>query len=227
MSKTHYGDEDSDSMDDPDPESEQELFETAKHLGWNPDEMADKVFAAKYKEWLKTAPPKEIDADVLNEKELDRAFEKAVTENEKFRQWFLSKTRLGCAYQRLVLSNSKHPWCRVKVMLPNPTSGAPEMIKRDGETDVLLVFEGAGGKRAGFHVENKRSSGSFTPHQPEVYAARAAHWVGNPSYGGYDEWETVLLAPRSFYERNVADASKFQTFISYEDVAAFIPSFQQ
>jgi hypothetical protein len=32
-------------------------------MGWNPDDMRDKVFAAKYREWLKTAPPREKDAD--------------------------------------------------------------------------------------------------------------------------------------------------------------------
>ncbi len=161
------------------------------------------------------------------EKELDLAFEKAISGNEEFRRWFLSRTQLGSAYPDLVWSRADHPWGKVKVLLPNLASGALEMIEREGETDVLLVFKGAGGKRAAFHVENKRSSGSFTPHQPEVCAARADHWVGNPSYGGYQVWETVLLAPRSFYERNLADARKFQTFISYEDVAAFIPSFRQ
>jgi hypothetical protein len=229
MSKTHYGDEDPGPTNDADPESEQELFETAKHLGWNPDDMSDKVFAAKYKEWLKTVPNQDVQGDrsMVSEKELDHAFEQAICGNEEFRQWFLSKTRLGNSYSRLVLSRANHPWCKVQVLLPNPTSGALEMIAREGETDVLLVFEGTGGKKAAFHVENKRSSGSFTDYQPEVCAARAAHWVGNQDYGGYDEWETVLLAPRSFYERNLANARKYQTFIPYEDVAAFLPPFQQ
>jgi hypothetical protein len=233
MSKTHYGDEDPDVTDATGPESEQELFETAKHLGWNPDDMRDKAFASKYREWLKTAPPEPRDGVVqgecsmASEKELDLAFKNAICGNDEFRQWFLSNTRLGGAYPRLVLSRADHPWCKAKLFLPNPTSGALEMVRRDGETDVLLVFEGAGGKRAAFHVENKRSSGSFTLHQPEGYAARAAHWIGKPRYGGYHEWETVLLAPRSFYERNLADARKFQTFIPYEAVAAFIPSFGQ
>lgn len=160
------------------------------------------------------------------EKELDLAFEAAVSGNEAFCQWFLSKTKFGGNHPRLVLSRSNHPWGKVRLLLPNMGSGALEMIEREGETDVLLVFEGASGKRAAFHVENKRSSGSFTVYQPEVCAARAEHWVGNPSYGSYHLWETVLLAPLSFYQRNLADARKFTTFISHEDVAAFIPSFR-
>jgi hypothetical protein len=49
MAKTHYGDEDPEF---PEVEDEEELFETAKHLGWTPDDMHDKEFAAKYKVWL-------------------------------------------------------------------------------------------------------------------------------------------------------------------------------
>src|SRR5262245_50721912 len=148
---------------------------------------------------------------MTSEKELDLAFKAAISGNPEFCQWFLSKTRLGSAYPRLVFSRADHPWGKVKLLLPNPASGALEMVEREGETDVLLVFEGDDGKRAAFHVENKRSSGSFTPYQPEVCAARADHWVGNPSYGGYHVWETVLLAPRSFFERNLPDAQKFTT----------------
>ena len=56
-SDSHYGDEDPEVREDEDDlEYQEDLFETAKHLGWTPDDMQDKVFAAKYKEWLKTAP---------------------------------------------------------------------------------------------------------------------------------------------------------------------------
>ena len=160
------------------------------------------------------------------EKQLDQAFESAVSGNGAFRQWFLGRTKLGAQYPNLVLSRSNHPWGKVGLLLPNPETGALEMVEREGETDVLLVFEGAGAKRLGLHVENKRIAGSFTMHQPEVCAARAHHWVGNPSYGAYHLWETVLLAPRAFYERNLVDSRKFTTFISHEEVAAFVPSFE-
>ena len=59
MEDMHYGDEDPEFKDDTDPEYELELFETAKYLGWTPESMRDKAFAARYAEWLKTAPPEE------------------------------------------------------------------------------------------------------------------------------------------------------------------------
>lgn len=48
--ETHYGDEDPEGLDDP--ETEEELFETSKFLGWKPEDMLDKEFAARYKAWL-------------------------------------------------------------------------------------------------------------------------------------------------------------------------------
>ncbi len=59
MRNTHYGDEDLEFKEDTDPEDDKELFEAAKYLGWKPSEMRDRVFAAKYEEWLKTALPEE------------------------------------------------------------------------------------------------------------------------------------------------------------------------
>jgi hypothetical protein len=43
--------------------SETELFETAKHMGWNPDDMLNKEFAAKYKKWLESTQSEEGNAD--------------------------------------------------------------------------------------------------------------------------------------------------------------------
>jgi hypothetical protein len=51
--ETHYGDEDPEFKDVSDAESEEEMFETAKFLGWSPEDMRDKTFAEKYKQWLK------------------------------------------------------------------------------------------------------------------------------------------------------------------------------
>ena len=52
----HYGDEDPEYHDDDDPEDQDELFESATYLGWTPDNIQDKAFAAKYKEWLARQP---------------------------------------------------------------------------------------------------------------------------------------------------------------------------
>lgn len=77
------------------------------------------------------------------------------------------------------------------------------MVKREGETDVLFVFvfKSDPERRLALHIENKLASGRFTPFQPEVYAARAEHWIRNTNYCNYHEWGTVLLAPSSFRSR--------------------------
>lgn len=160
------------------------------------------------------------------EKLLDQALEEAIKSNAAFRQWFLSKTKLGAAYPRYVWSRSNYPWGTVRLLLPNAGTGALEMVERQGETDVLVVFESPDKRRLGVHIENKLASGTFTPFQPEVCAARADAWVGNPKYENYQEWETVLIAPRSFYQSHIADARKFVTFIAHEEISSHIPAFQ-
>jgi hypothetical protein len=63
MGKTYYGDEDPEMAEDTAAKSETELFETAKHMGWNPDDMLNKEFAAKYKKWLESTQSEEGNAD--------------------------------------------------------------------------------------------------------------------------------------------------------------------
>ena len=109
---------------------------------------------------------------MLNEKTLDPELEEALKNDAAFRQWFLGKTKKGAKYPEYVWSRSDHPWGKVKLLLPNEQTGALEMIAREGETDVLAVFENQT-KRLGIHIENKLASGHFTPYQPEVCAARA------------------------------------------------------
>ena len=93
--------------------------------------------------------------------------------------------------------------------------------------DVLAVFETTTEPKCRFalHIENKLATGNFTQLQPELYAARAAAWSGKPKYQNYESWETVLVAPRSFYERFRNDASKFNRFIAHEELADFIDEF--
>ncbi len=160
-----------------------------------------------------------------SEKILDRAIEESLKSDAAFCRWFLAKTKLGLNYTNCVWSRSNHPWGKVKLLLPNKDTGAIEMVAREGETDVLVVFENSAKRRLGIHIENKLERGHFTLHQPEVCAARADFWLHNSDYGNYDEWETLLLAPKSFYERNTNEARKFTTFIAHEEIAAHIPSF--
>jgi hypothetical protein len=160
------------------------------------------------------------------EKELDTALEEALKTDAAFCRWFLSKTKFGADYPQYVWSRSNYPWGKVRLLLPNEQTGALEMVAREGETDVLVVFESSSKRRLGMHIENKLASGSFTKYQPEVCAARADAWARNDAYGNYDSWETVLLAPMSFYQRCTAEARKFTSFIAHEDVAAHIPAFR-
>ena len=160
------------------------------------------------------------------EKILDQALESALIQDVSFRQWFIDKTRFKGTISTCLWSRSNNPWCKVSLYLPNPHTGKDELVKRDGETDILFVFQAAeSGRRLALHIENKLASGRFTSYQPEVYEARAKWWVRNTDYGDYHEWETVLVAPSSFLKRNAAEAKKFGASIAHEDIAAHLPIF--
>lgn len=163
---------------------------------------------------------------INTEKQLDLSLEQALKESEEFRGWFLSKTGFLREQAILVLSRSNWPWGRVKLRLWNPETQTYETATREGETDLLVVFQSARRGRFALHIENKLHSGRFTDRQPELYRARAAAWAGNAKYGDYEEWETVLVAPLEFYERNMYEASKFSRFISHEDIAVHIREFR-
>jgi hypothetical protein len=87
------------------------------------------------------------------------------------------------------------------------------------------VFRTASDERIALHIENKREQGQFTPYQSQGYAARARKWVDNEEYGGYQEWDTVLVAPRAIRDRFAKEASVFGAFIAYEDIAEYVPAF--
>src|SRR5438067_1060925 len=138
---------------------------------------------------------------IASEKDLDRALEAAFKHSETFSDWFLRQTKfaeLGAAYS---WSRSNYPWGKVTLEVTNPETGEPEVISREGETDVLVVFEARNQRRVAVHVENKLANGKFMRYQSELYAARAEAWKGNALYGNYEDWETILLAPRSFHQR--------------------------
>ena len=162
------------------------------------------------------------------EKALDRALEKALRCDEGFLKWFVSKTKFRGDGPRWLWSRSDNPWCTVKLLLPDLQTGEHEMVARQGETDVLLVFvfQNEPERRLALHIENKLASGRFTRFQPEVYRARAEKWVRNPRYGNYEDWDTVLLAPLLFHRQHAEIAQRFGTFIAHEDVAHYLPSFR-
>ena len=161
----------------------------------------------------------------MPEKMLDKAIEQAFLNNPDFTRWFLSKTKFSKEVAAHCWCRSNNPWGRTELSIINPETGLMEKIVREGETDVLVVFETDAKRRFALHIENKLASGKFTRFQPELYAARAASWVGNEKYGNYEDFETVLIAPIAFYERCGKEAKKFDRYVSHEDISAHIPTF--
>ena len=149
----------------------------------------------------------------------------AFQESPDFVRWFLGKTKfndLGAAY---FWSRSNHPYGGAEVPVPDAGNGTPGTVIREGETDVLVVFDTPASGRVALHIENKRLGGHFTDLQPQMYRARAAKWSGDPKYGSYGAWEIVLVAPRQFCERNAVEAAKFDRLVTHEQIAAHVPLF--
>ena len=99
-----------------------------------------------------------------SEKDLDKALHVALENSEEFRTWFLRQLSLAAGHNVLLSCRSNHPWGKVRLILPNPSTGSLEAVDREGETDVLAVFEDPKGHRHAVHVENKLESGTFTEH---------------------------------------------------------------
>ena len=162
----------------------------------------------------------------MNECDLDKAFADKVKQCAVFRSWILDHTRFGDVSQGVRLLDEeqgrsdrkvwwKHWWCYV-----------PE-TKRQGETDILLVFEiEANGKRFALHIENKKENGVFEEGQPEGYEPRARFMMNKKKYLNYSSFETVLIAPRAFTESNEERCALFGAYIFYEEIAEFIPEFE-
>jgi hypothetical protein len=51
--------DDAELADENDPEYQVEMFRIFQQQGWKPEDLFDKEYAAKYAEWLKTAPSEE------------------------------------------------------------------------------------------------------------------------------------------------------------------------
>lgn len=160
----------------------------------------------------------------ISEADLDLAFANAVETDQNFLIWILStgrfaryanEARILIEEQRSARKSAahwwKHWWCR----LPNGT---------EGETDVFLVLQ-AGAIRFALHVENKPPSGSITLDQAQRYRQRAAFMAHKPRWLDYAEFETLLIAPRLFLDRNTDAVAYFDRAIDYESIAPFAPLF--
>ncbi|CAI9009533.1 MULTISPECIES: hypothetical protein [Burkholderia] len=159
------------------------------------------------------------------EEQLDSCIEQAFQSNRAFTNWFLAQTKFandGGVYQ---WSRSDNPWGTHPHVAIDLASGEPVVKYVQSETDVLVVFSRPNGGPFALHIENKLKNGSFMPEQPERYQSRAAHWLNNPKYGMYVDFETVLIAPQVFFDQHRVDAEAFDRYISHEEIANYLPEF--
>ena len=160
------------------------------------------------------------------EDQLCEIFADGVRDSQELRAWLLSKTKFAQQAVKCRLLHEeqmsirprkrwwRHWWC----VVPGLGKGR--------ETDIFMVFEASpDGPRFALHIENKRDSYRFNEGQAAAYAPRAQGMLNNPEYLSYSDYQTVLLAPRQFRDRYEADASLFDVFLSYEEVAHFLPAF--
>lgn len=162
----------------------------------------------------------------LLEKQLDAALEVAFRDSSNFCEWFLSRTKFAKARAKYHWSRSDNPWGRIPWKIVNEETGTEESQVRESETDVLVVFEKESGSRFALHIENKIDS-CFTNLQPEMYPVRAAHWLNDPKYHNYSDFQTVLIAPQEYYDRYKRDCSKFDVYVSYENISDMLEVFRR
>jgi hypothetical protein len=160
-----------------------------------------------------------------SEKELDLALANELASSTEFLRWFLSHTKFASRSAAFVSCRSNSPWGTHPFPIKDPSSGSTVETMRQSETDVLLIVQALDGEILGVHVENKIGTGKFTANQPEMYSHRAKHWIGNAHYGGYKDFDTLLLAPAAFLEQCTDQSKYFGGAISHEELATKIPLF--
>jgi hypothetical protein len=161
----------------------------------------------------------------VSEKQLDHALDEAFQLQPHFASWFVDQTKFAGMGATYLWSRSNHPWSRVAITVQDPPTSEPMTLVKEGETDVLVVFATPAGMRFALHIENKMAGGKFTPGQPDLYPTRARQWMGNPKYRSYTDFETVLVAPQAFLQRNEMAWKIFNRYIPHEDIARFVPLF--
>ena len=159
------------------------------------------------------------------EAELDEAIARALLYEPRTAAWFLTRTLFASEVASCVFCRCDNPWGTVQLEVQNASTGAVETLVSQCETDVLAVFATQDGRRIALHIENKLAGGSFTPHQPELYRARKSQWRNRDNFGAYTDATTVLIAPIEFYERFRERATVFDSYISHEDIAEYVPEF--
>ncbi|HAN99973.1 MAG TPA: hypothetical protein DCQ98_22225 [Planctomycetaceae bacterium] len=162
--------------------------------------------------------PQEQSLALSKEQDFDRLLENALRDSPVFLAWLVDQTKFagqGAVYDA---SRSDHPWSLVDLETMDPATGETRIVRRGSETDVLLLLRYPDGRRVALHIENKLEGGRFTPDQPAMYRARAAQWLGDPKYGSYVDFQTILIAPQSFLERHASGAAEFDVRIRTEEL---------
>jgi hypothetical protein len=162
----------------------------------------------------------------LNEENLCELFAEGVRHIPELREWMLSKTKFApdsrvCRLldkEQMSLRPRKrwwrHWWCAI-----------PDIIEQR-ETDIFMVFEAAEThRRFALHIENKPTGSKFREGQAAAYEPRGRHMLNRSQFLSHSDFQTVLLAPTSFRSRFAVDAALFDVFLSYEEVARFVPAY--
>ena len=157
----------------------------------------------------------------ISENFFNKSIEKAFKNSPEFTQWFLSQTKFLKESAIYYWSRSIRPWEREQLIIQNP-----ETTIGHNETGMLVVFKTERNERFAIYIANKLANGAVKKFQSEFYAQRAKLWMNDTKYCSYTDFETVLIAPTSCYEECLEDAEKFNCYISYEDISAYLPVFK-
>ena len=157
-----------------------------------------------------------------------RPIANAMLDRPEFLQWLLSGTKFQCdaltakplgqAQAGLRSSGLKNPywfnyWC--------PKDGRCACRIESGiETDILIIYVCADGRRLAVHVEIKRPLDNFRPGQAESYPRRAACWV-NPvtrprTVPVHQEFVTVLVCGLEL--KADSRSNNFDKIVCHDDI---------
>lgn len=98
-------------------------------------------------------------------------------------------------------------------------------------TEMLVIFDGIDDFRFALHFEINASGKPLPPGRAADYRNRANCWADRKpkptTVLKHDAASTVLLAPQAYLESGDPEISQFETAISFEDIAAWIPQYPQ
>jgi len=166
----------------------------------------------------------------LTEDALCGLFAETAAESRAFREWVLGHTkfRSHAHTARLMREEQiqkrphvrperwwRHWWCTI----PG--------LQEQRETDIFLVFQTDDtNRRFALLVENKKRA-RFSPGQAAAYNAKARFMSGKAEYLHFTDFQTMVIAPAAFHEAHATECDKFDVYISYEAIGAYIPQFAQ